>query len=432
VSRQFAGRKRILLVACWIGLGASLGQVASSFASSSSKIIYACVNRETGLMRYVSTGRCRSTERLLSWNLQGPSGARGEQGEQGLQGPRGASGEQPNTILTGSGAPNSSTGIVGDLYLDTATTKLFGPKSATGWPASVSLVGPAGPAGATGGTGPAGPAGSSAATAATNTIRSGAGAPSAAIGADGDFYIDTSANQIYGPKALGAWPSAVSLVGPAGSNGATGAAGSAGSTGATGSPGANGNSVLSGAGAPGAGVGSNGDFYINTSTNTIFGPKTAGAWGSGTSLIGPTGPTGAGAMSYISAVSVTRSGNSPSSYTTIYSSGSTVAVGLSCYTQLSDSSWVYALSAKAPSGSTITGGGHLLANPQNNFYGIAGTADGTLTRLTRGGTGPFESSNNEFYKISIFGPSISPVEVSIQIAQQSGSCVVSGYVQSAG
>ncbi len=429
MGRQFAGRKRILLVACWIGLGASLGQVASSFASTSSKIIYACVNRETGLMRYVSTGRCRSTERLLSWNLQGPSGARGEQGEQGLQGPRGASGEQPNTILTGSGAPNSSTGLIGDLYLDTATTKLFGPKSSTGWPASVSLVGPAGPAGATGGTGPAGPAGTSGATAATNTIRSGAGAPSAAIGADGDFYIDTSANQIYGPKASGVWPSAVSLIGPAGSNGA---AGSTGSTGATGSPGANGNSVLSGAGAPGAGVGSNGDFYINTSTNTIFGPKTAGAWGSGTSLIGPTGPTGAGAMSYISAVSVTRSGNSPSSYTTIYSSGSTIAVGLACYTTLAGSNYAYAIAAKAPTGSTITGGGHLLSSAQNVFYGVVGTSDGTMTRLVRGGTGPFESTNDDFYNLSILGPSISPVEVSIQIVQQTGSCVVSGYVQSAG
>ncbi|MBK8686277.1 MAG: collagen-like protein [Bacteroidetes bacterium] len=37
----------------------------------------------------------------------------------------------------------------------------------------------------------------------------------------------------------------------------------------------------------------NGDFYINTATNQIFGPKTAGAWGSGTSLVGPAGATGA-------------------------------------------------------------------------------------------------------------------------------------------
>ena len=35
-----------------------------------------------------------------------------------------------------------------------------------------------------------------------------------------------------------------------------------------------------------------GDFYINTTTNTIFGPKTSGTWGSGTSLIGPQGPQG--------------------------------------------------------------------------------------------------------------------------------------------
>jgi hypothetical protein len=34
---------------------------------------------------------------------------------------------------------------------------------------------------------------------------------------DGDFYIDTVAHMIYGPKASSAWPSGTSLVGPAGS-----------------------------------------------------------------------------------------------------------------------------------------------------------------------------------------------------------------------
>jgi hypothetical protein len=53
-----------------------------------------------------------------------------------------------------------------------------------------------------------------------------------------------------------------------------------------------GNVVLNGAGAPSAGTGANGDFYINTSNYDIYGPKTAGAWGSATSLVGPTGPTG--------------------------------------------------------------------------------------------------------------------------------------------
>jgi hypothetical protein len=39
-------------------------------------------------------------------------------------------------------------------------------------------------------------------------------------------------------------------------------------------------------------LGTIGDFYLNTTTNTLFGPKTAGGWGSGVSLVGPAGPAG--------------------------------------------------------------------------------------------------------------------------------------------
>jgi hypothetical protein len=100
---------------------------------------------------------------------------------------------------------------------------------------------------------------------------------------DGDFYIDTAADTIYGPKAGGAWGSPTSLVGPQGSTGGTGS---------TGPAGADGKTVRSGSGAPGAGLGVDGDFYINTAANTIYGPKTGGAWGSPTSLVGPQGSTG--------------------------------------------------------------------------------------------------------------------------------------------
>lgn len=51
-----------------------------------------------------------------------------------------------------------------------------------------------------------------------------------------------------------------------------------------------GNTVLSGTGAPGAGLGVNGDFYINRTNWDLYGPKTAGAWSLATSLIGPNGP----------------------------------------------------------------------------------------------------------------------------------------------
>jgi hypothetical protein len=48
--------------------------------------------------------------------------------------------------------------------------------------------------------------------------------------------------------------------------------------------------LRNGAGTPGAGLGFNGDFYIDTTNYLIYGPKAGGAWGSGVSLIGPTGP----------------------------------------------------------------------------------------------------------------------------------------------
>ncbi len=51
-------------------------------------------------------------------------------------------------------------------------------------------------------------------------------------------------------------------------------------------------SFYSGSVNPTGSQGQNGDFYLNTSTYTLFGPKTATGWGSGQSLIGPTGTTG--------------------------------------------------------------------------------------------------------------------------------------------
>lgn len=77
-------------------------------------------------------------------------------------------------------------------------------------------------------------------------------------------------------------------VGPAGPQGDPGPAGS------TGPAGADGKTVRSGSGTPSAGLGVDGDFYINTAAWTIYGPKTAGAWGSPTSIVGPQGPAGNG------------------------------------------------------------------------------------------------------------------------------------------
>ena len=55
-------------------------------------------------------------------------------------------------------------------------------------------------------------------------------------------------------------------------------------------PGADGKTVRNGVIDPTNGVGVDGDFFINTVSNKIFGPK-SGSWPVGVSLIGPTGAT---------------------------------------------------------------------------------------------------------------------------------------------
>ena len=68
----------------------------------------------------------------------------------------------------------------------------------------------------------------------------------------------------------------------------TGQQGPQGAAGSTGAPGADGRTILYGTTAPTT-EGSDGDFYIWTSTNYFYGPKAGGLWPVGTSLVGPAG-----------------------------------------------------------------------------------------------------------------------------------------------
>ena len=95
-----------------------------------------------------------------------PVSLRGATGATGATGPRGATGAAGtpgSKILSGTAVPTASIGAVGDFYLRTSNATLYGPKAASGWPATfISLRGPAGPqgpAGPRGATGPAGPQG---------------------------------------------------------------------------------------------------------------------------------------------------------------------------------------------------------------------------------------------------------------------------------
>jgi hypothetical protein len=131
-----------------------------------------------------------------------------------------------------------------------------------------------------------------------NTILYGSTDPAPSLGVDGNFYINTATHFMFGPKWLGVWPAGTSLIGPQGPQGVKGDKGDQGIQGIQGPqgiqgvPGADGNTVLYGAADPVAGTGVNGNFYINTTTHFLFGPKAGGAWPAGTSLVGPQGPKG--------------------------------------------------------------------------------------------------------------------------------------------
>lgn len=100
------------------------------------------------------------------------------------------------------------------------------------------------------------------------SILSGVGAPPSDLGREGEFFVDTTGWRLYGPKSEAGWGAGVSLVGPSGDDGMT---------------------ILNGAGAPTSGDGVDGDFWIQHPAWVIYGPKAAGIWPSGVSLLSLSG-----------------------------------------------------------------------------------------------------------------------------------------------
>lgn len=217
----------------------------------------------------------------------------------GAVGPPGAPGETLSALGVEATyqdiVDNHPTPAVLDAYLtqDNGEFWVYDPSSSAangdGWVNMGSIQGPQGLPGASG------PAG--------NLILSGSTNPLAALGNVGDYYLNTTTNTLIGPKQLSGWPVAgVSLVGPAGQNGATGATGatgpaglpgSPGAPGTPGAPGADGSKIFSGTTTPSPSLGAIGDYYLNTTTYTLIGPKTGAGWpGSGLLLKGADGASG--------------------------------------------------------------------------------------------------------------------------------------------
>ena len=127
-----------------------------------------CVNAKTKNVTHPGTSKCPKGTTALVLGAKGQDGAVGLTGAAGLNGRDGQDGK---TLWNGVKDPESTWGAPGDMFINSVSKTLFGPKNLDGtWPAGVSMIGPKGdqgPIGLMGATGPQGPSGASGPTGAT-------------------------------------------------------------------------------------------------------------------------------------------------------------------------------------------------------------------------------------------------------------------------
>lgn len=143
------------------------------------------------------------------------------------------------------------------------------------------------------------------------TVLYGTTNPGTGTGNNGDTFINTVSGVFY-KKTGGTWSQVFSMQ--------TGPQGPQGTSGINGTNGTNGKTILNGSTNPANSMGTDGDFYINTSSYYFFGPKSAGVWGTGISLI-------------VSGVQFeeTDNKNPPNGYAGLDSSGKIAAAQLPSY-----------------------------------------------------------------------------------------------------
>ena len=142
-----------------------VGAQAAGLLNSPSGGYLVCVNSKTKVVTHPGTSTCPKGNKKLVLGAQGVAGVDGITGAAGLSGKDGAAGKDGKTLWNGVKDPESTWGAPGDMFINSVTKTLFGPKNLDGsWPAGVAMVGPAGATGATGATGltgAQGPGGSS-------------------------------------------------------------------------------------------------------------------------------------------------------------------------------------------------------------------------------------------------------------------------------
>lgn len=159
-------------------------------------------------------------------------------------------------------------------------TGKIGPQGYPGYPGSQGDTGATGQTGATGKQGKQGPQGSTGAR--------GEKGDTGSQGAKGDTGSQGPRGE-QGPQGNQGDIGPQGDQGTQGEQGPQGDQGSVGPQGDKGDTGAAGTAVLSGSSIPDPALGQLGDFYIDTTTYSIYGPKTGSGWGTPTCLIGPAG-----------------------------------------------------------------------------------------------------------------------------------------------
>jgi hypothetical protein len=137
-----------------------VGAQATGLLNTASGGYLVCVNSKTKVVTHPGTSTCPKGSKKLVLGAQGVAGADGITGAAGLSGKDGTNGKDGKTLWNGVKDPESTWGAPGDMFINSVTKTLFGPKNLDGsWPAGVSMVGPPGAAGVAGPAGPSGPQG---------------------------------------------------------------------------------------------------------------------------------------------------------------------------------------------------------------------------------------------------------------------------------
>jgi hypothetical protein len=142
----------------------------------------------------------------------------------------GSSNTYATVDLVGGGGPPGPTGATGAQ----GPAGTAGATGATGAQGPQGVPGSQGPTGATGATGPAGQA---------SLWHNGTGAPAAALGNSGDYYLDSAVGDIYA-KSGSTWTNVGNIKGPQGVPGPAGATGAQGPAGPTRPPAYSGNPTV--------------------------------------------------------------------------------------------------------------------------------------------------------------------------------------------